>query len=755
MGLIVPRQINKESVSYAFHMNRLFSPTSPTSSSKAGLRGIRGASLFTVLILLSSLLCVSPAHAAEITYSLSELWVGTGDEQGQFNYPVDVFIDKDERVLVADYRNNRIQVFNQDSQLLAIWTGFNAPEKIAQDSAGNFYIADTNNHRIVKLSSNGTFISAWSDPLKTDFFPRGVGVAVSPDNFVYVVQSDDYIFKYDSNGQLVPSWGTNGVLIIDAALEAVRVDSQGFVYVLANNTVMKFSSTGQQLAQWGSFAIAQDLFIDFHDNIFVTNTNMGRIEKFTLDGQLLTMFGSGILNTPHGSGVDRRGRVYVADARNNRIVVFTPSTPPPFILNAPLIKQTDSKWATVDYDHAKSQTLQCGKTIGECGCALSSLAMMLNYHGVTKDPQGNTTSPATLNNYFNKNAQCGSSGCISQGYVFGDVLWSAADRYSADANKNFDTQKIVSLNGTNDTTWSPKTVAHDIQEGKPVILQTQQNEHWVLATGIDQETFVINDPLHNIDRLNNPQYNNIAYAVRRFKKTASDFSSLEFSTKLPGKLSISDPLGRKMDNIPNTHNSSAQSQTTNTVTIGTPIAGEYSVTITSSAPVIPLAVYASNKTGGLKLKLYEQKNQSKKIRSLTYKFIYDPISTNNQLKLRSTIDIQPYVKNNVGFCNNSSLMIPVAVLSTDTFNTNQIDDKTVVFEGAQNTFRNPITKKPFHLTQDVNFDGKPDAVFNFVLKETKLSCSSTKGVLFGKLKDGMDFEGTDHIQMMGKAKSIK
>ncbi len=725
-------------------MNRLFSPTSPL-----GTCCLRGTSLLTILVLLLSSICITPVHADEISYSLSELWVGAGDEQGRFNHPVDVFIDKDERVLVADYYNNRIQVFNQNSQLLAVWTGFNAPEKIAQDSIGNFYIADTNNHRIVKLKQNGEFISAWSDPLKTDFFPRGVGVAVSPDNYVYVVQADDYIFKYDSNGQLVPSWGNNGMLIIDANFEAVRVDSHGFVYVLGNNTVIKLSSTGQQLAQWGSFAFAQDLFIDAYDNVFITNTGAGRVEKYSKDGQLLTMFGSGILNTPHGSGVDRRGRVYVADARNNRIVVFTPSTPPPFILDTPLMKQTDAKWATVDYDHANVQPLACGKTIGECGCALSSLAMMLNYHGVTKDPEGNATSPATLNNYFNQNAQCGSSGCISQGYAFGDVLWSAADRYSADANRNFGTQKIVSLNGVNDTKWDPEIVSQDIKNGNPVIIQTYANEHWAIATGIDQDTFVINDPLYTVDRLNLLPYHNIAYAIRRFKKTSSDFSSLELRTKLPGKISVIDPLGREIGDIPNTHISTGHRQSTNTVTIGTPIAGEYTVTNTSSSSVIPLAVYATNKTGGLKFKLFEQKNPFMESRSYQYKFIYDPNPISDQLKLHPTIDIQPHVKNNVGFCTNSSLMVSVAVLSSDTFEANQIDDKTVFFHGAKNTFRNPVTQQPYHLTQDVNHDGKADAVFNFPLKETTLTCSSTSGVLSGKLKDGIVFVGTDQIQMFG------
>ncbi|MGB4965521.1 MAG: C39 family peptidase, partial [Microgenomates group bacterium] len=457
----------------------------------------------TVSVILFALFgLLSPTRAAETTYSLSEIWKGYGTNLGYFDFPVDVFVDSDERVLVADYSNNRIQIFNQNAQVLSAWTGFKNPEKIAQGHDGNFYIADTNNHRIVKLDKNGEYITAWSGKSGPNFFPRGVGVAVSPDNYVYSVHAIDYIEKFDSFGNPVTSWGTNGVLNVPGTLEAVRVDSQGYVYVIANDSVMKFSPQGIRLAQWGTFNGAQDLFIDQNDNIFVTNTYKGRIEKYSKDGQLLTMFGEGILNVPHGTGVDRRGRVYVADARNHRVVVFTPSAPPPFILNVPLIKQTDQLWANAPYDHAASQSLTCGKTIKECGCALTSLAMLLNFHGVTKDPEGKPTTPATLNNYFNKDAQCVSSGCVSQGYVFGDVLWSAADRYSADAYKKFGTQKIVSLNSANDAKWDKESVANDIKNNQPVIIKVEKNEHWALAVGIDQETFVLNDPLRNVDRLN-------------------------------------------------------------------------------------------------------------------------------------------------------------------------------------------------------------------------------------------------------------
>lgn len=711
-------------------------------------------SLFSITF-LTLFIFVTPIIAAETTYSLSEVWKGYGSGLGYFDFPVDVYVDVDERILVADYLNNRIQLFNQNGQVHSAWTGFKNPEKIAQGSDGNFYIADTNNHRIVKLDKNGNHLTDWRGEQEGNFTPRGVGIAVSPDNYVYSVHADNYIEKFDSVGNPVLSWGTNGVLNVNARLEAVRVDSQGYVYVMANDSVMKFTPQGIRLAQWGSFAFAQDLFIDQNDNIFVTNTYKNRVEKYSKDGQLLTMFGEGILNVPHGAGVDRRGRVYVADARNHRVVVFTPSAPPPFILDIPLVKQTDQLWANELYGNADRQRLNCGKTIADCGCVITSLSMLLNFHGVTKSPDGKQTSPRALNEYFNKNTQCVSSGCVSQGYAFGNVIWSAADRYSADSNKKFGTQKIVSFSDAKSIAWDPKTVTEDIKNNQPVVAKVQNNEHWALITGIDQVIFVINDPRNDISRLNQKPYSNSAFGIRRYKKTASDFSSLEFTTKYPGKIQVTDPKGRINEEIPNTNlSSSLLSSSSNTATIGTPVAGEYVVSLTSDLLDIPLAVHASDIAGTVKIKVFEQSNPYLKLQKHEYKFLYSPLIGQDQLKLGVSIDIEPHVNNNVGFCNGSSLMVPVAILGSETFDIRQINDSSVSFEGAKNLFQNSITKKTFHLVQDVNRDGKPDAVFNFMLKGTNLTCFSTKGTITGTLKDGMSFEGADFIQMI-KAKPKK
>ncbi len=63
-------------------------------------------------------------------------------EAGSFNDPHDLKIDSSGRVFVADRGNNRIQIFNQQGELLDIWTQFGRPSGIWIDANERIYVAD-------------------------------------------------------------------------------------------------------------------------------------------------------------------------------------------------------------------------------------------------------------------------------------------------------------------------------------------------------------------------------------------------------------------------------------------------------------------------------------------------------------------------------------------------------------------------------------------------------------------------------------
>ena len=66
--------------------------------------------------------------------------VGSGP--GEFMTAHGVWVTLDRRIVVADRENDRLQVFDLDGTLLAIWTGFRRPSDIWGDAAGRLYVTD-------------------------------------------------------------------------------------------------------------------------------------------------------------------------------------------------------------------------------------------------------------------------------------------------------------------------------------------------------------------------------------------------------------------------------------------------------------------------------------------------------------------------------------------------------------------------------------------------------------------------------------
>ena len=73
---------------------------------------------------------------------LKTSWGEPGDAHGAFNIPHSVLVLPDERVLVCDRENNRIQVFDLDGKYLDEWTDLARPDDVCVDDAGNVYVAE-------------------------------------------------------------------------------------------------------------------------------------------------------------------------------------------------------------------------------------------------------------------------------------------------------------------------------------------------------------------------------------------------------------------------------------------------------------------------------------------------------------------------------------------------------------------------------------------------------------------------------------
>jgi len=288
----------------------------------------------------------SEAFEISHSYEFVTKWGGQGGEDGKFSSPKRLAVDSSGYVYVADTGNERIQKFTSDGIFVTKWGGpgsgdgeFSSPSGVAVDSSGNVYVSDTGNNRIQKFTSDGTYVSQWGNSGSGNGeFNGPEGIAVESSGYVYVADKGNYrIQKFTLSGTYVTQWGSSGSASSEfSGLQDVAVDDSGCVYTIesGNCRVQKFTSDGTFVTKWGSFGGGNDEFIwpfgiaaDKDGFVYVSDFSWDYIKKHEYGGAYVTQWGSGgsgdgLFDEAIGIAVDSSGNVYVADMGNYRIQKF-------------------------------------------------------------------------------------------------------------------------------------------------------------------------------------------------------------------------------------------------------------------------------------------------------------------------------------------------------------------------------------------------------------------------------------------------
>lgn len=157
-------------------------------------------------------------------------------------------------------------------------------------------------------------------------------------------------------------------------------------------------------------------------------------------------------------------------------------------LNVPDLKQYDGAWGQQEYDTASSWSNN--PTIERWGCALTSSAMALQYHGIN-------VNPSQLNNWLNSQPD---------GYVRNGLLnWLAVSRYAKQHGQT-DLEFLRRLASSN-------TLDDEIANDRPAIVKIPG--HFAVVKGSDSTGYLINDPdstktyLAQVESDRGESYNNI------------------------------------------------------------------------------------------------------------------------------------------------------------------------------------------------------------------------------------------------------
>jgi len=117
-------------------------------------------------------------------------------------------------------------------------------------------------------------------------------------------------------------------------------------------------------------------------------------------------------------------------------------------------------------------------------------------------------------------------------------------------------------------------------------------------------------------------------------------------------------------------------------------------------------------------------------------FVHD----RGELTIEVSIDIKPGDDRNF-ISLRSKRAIPVAILSTGTFDAQTIDSSTVRFGKTGTEARSPSVT-----LEDVDNDGDIDMLLNFKPRDTGIECRDNRAYLTGQTFLGQSFEGSDSIK---------
>ncbi len=211
--------------------------------------------------------------------------------------PEGVCVLKDGRIVVADTHYHRVVFFDHEGHVTGMFGQlgtepgeFIYPVAVAQDADENLYVCEYGNYndRVQKFRLDGTFVA------QVGGYGTGDGQFQRPSGMVWF---EDRLYVVDAFNNRVQVFGKDGSLV--AILGASdRISELHYPY---------------------------DIAVTEKGELFIVEYAAGRVSKFDRTGKLLGRYGTtgtqaGQFSTPWGLAIDKRGRLYVCDTGNRRIV---------------------------------------------------------------------------------------------------------------------------------------------------------------------------------------------------------------------------------------------------------------------------------------------------------------------------------------------------------------------------------------------------------------------------------------------------
>ena len=274
-----------------------------------------------------------------------EVVIRGGFYSGQFGTPSGIFCDpRTGEIFVADRATNSIEIFDEAGAALYSFSDdehLREPSRIAVDDEGRIYVIDLDRTRIKVFDYRGEFLSNLELPgFGADEKPSFSAItfdAVNGDLWVGESRSGQVV-AFDRRLQPRMRIGTfgDGQGQLDG-IAGIALDERN-VYVASQEgiAVQIFTRQGRFVRGWGvhdagvhNVSLPAGIAVDAKGRVILLDTLRQEIKYFDPDGKLIDLFGgigrqAGAVSYPTDLGMDRNGRLCIADSGNGRAQVLAP-----------------------------------------------------------------------------------------------------------------------------------------------------------------------------------------------------------------------------------------------------------------------------------------------------------------------------------------------------------------------------------------------------------------------------------------------
>ena len=274
-------------------------------------------------------------------------WGSFGTGAGQFRRPFGVAAGPSGEVVVADFDNGRLQLFDGQGNFVRQWSTAGGPVSVALDSHGHAVVSNLYAGSVQVFALDGTLVDQWATG-------SPYGLTVDATDHIYAVNDTaNVVTKYDHDGIFILQFGSAGTgngQFLRAWGVATAPGGDVFVTDVNGHTIQRFTSAGAFVGKWGSLGAGAGqlnapagITISPAGVVYVSEVANRRIQAFTLEGFPLCAWGSS--GSGDGQFLDplnvafSSGHLYVADHLNHRIQKFgldeLPPSDPPILSTSP------------------------------------------------------------------------------------------------------------------------------------------------------------------------------------------------------------------------------------------------------------------------------------------------------------------------------------------------------------------------------------------------------------------------------------